>query len=143
MKYQINEGNFTIPDTTQDRTVNMLMLNYGPGGLTLVVTRDQIQQGETLDAMLTRQLRVLASQVKAFKEQQRELVVVGAAQLQGVRVATSFKQNNASLHQLQTMVRVGGDGVLVFTLSCASPLTAEQHACAQQVLDSFTLPANA
>lgn len=138
MHYQINEGAFTIPDSSQDRSVNMLVLNHGPGGLTLVVTRDQLQEGEQLDGMLTRQLRTLGTQVKAFRQQDREQVEVGSARLPALRVATSFKQNNASIHQQQTMVQLGGNAVLVFTLTCSSPLTAEQQAYGQQLLDSFT-----
>lgn len=138
MQYQINEGSFTVPDSTQDRSVNMLVLNQGPGGLTLVVTRDQMQEGESLDAMLTRQLRTLASQVKAFKQQEREEITVGEARLPGLRVATFFKQNNVGIHQQQTIVQLGGSAVLVLTLTCSSPLTADQGAYAQQLLDSFT-----
>jgi len=138
MDYYINEGSFHIPEQAQDRSVNMLVLNHGPGGLTLVVTRDRLQEGEGLDGFLARQLRTLASQVKGFRQQDPVALAVGPAQLPALRVATSFKQNQASIHQLQMAVVLGGDAVLVMTLSCSSPLNAEQTAYAQQLLDSFT-----
>lgn len=138
MDYHINEGSFHIPDGAQDRSVNMLVLNHGPGGLTLVVTRDQLQEGEQLDGFLARQLRTLASQVKGFRQQEAVPLAVGAARLPALRVATSFKQNQASVHQLQTAIMLDAASVLVMTLSCAAPLTAEQMAYAQQLLDSFT-----
>jgi len=138
MNYQINEGSFALPPQAQDRSVNMLVLNHGPGGLTLVVSRDMAQDGEALDAMLRRQLRTLGSQVKNFKQQDPIAVQVGEARLSALQVSTSFKQNNATVYQLQTMVALGGNAVLVFTLTCASPLTQEQAAYAQQLLDSFT-----
>lgn len=138
MDYYINEGSFHIPEQAQDRSVNMLVLNHGPGGLTLVVTRDRLQEGEGLDGFLARQLRTLASQVKGFRQQDAVALAVGPAQLPALRVATSFKQNQASIHQLQTAIVLGGDAVLVMTLSCSSPLNAEQMAYAQQLLDSFT-----
>jgi len=137
MNYHVNEGSFSIPDSTEDRSVNMLVLNHGPGGLTLVVTRDMVPEGEQLDAFLERQLRTLATQVKNFRQQAMVPVNVGAAQLPGVQIATSFKQNNASMYQLQTAIALGAGAVLVLTLSCSSPLTAEQAAYAQQLLDSF------
>ena len=140
MNYHINEGSFTIPDQAQDRSVNMLVLNLGPGGLTLVVTRDLVEEGEDLDGFLTRQLRTLASQVKAFKQQERVALTVGAAQLPALQIASSFKQNNASIHQRQTVVRLAGNAVVVFTLTCAAPLNAEQEAYLQQLLDSFAPP---
>lgn len=141
MDYHINEGSFRIPDQAQDRSVNMLLLNHGPGGLTLVVSRDVLQEGEALDGFLARQLRTLASQVKAFKQHSMAAITVGAAQLPAVQIATSFKQNNASIHQLQTAILTDGRAVLVLTLTCSSPLTAEQSAYAQSLLDSFTLAA--
>ena len=137
MDYHINEGSFRIPDQAQDRSVNMLLLNHGPGGLTLVVTRDRLQQGEQLDGFLVRQLRTLASQVKQFRQQEPVSLSVGSAQLPALRIASSFKQNNATVHQLQTAILTGG-AVLVLTLTCAAPLTAEQTEYAQQLLDSFT-----
>lgn len=142
MNYHINEGSFALPPQSQDRSVNMLVLNFGPGGLTLVVTRDLAQEGEPLEAMLRRQLRTLGTQVKQFKQGEPLALQVGPAQLPAVQVATSFKQNNASVHQLQTMVALPAKAVLVFTLTCASPLTSEQQAYAAQLLASF-VPAEA
>lgn len=138
MDYQISEGLFHVPDAFQDRSVNMLVLNHGPGGLTLVVTRDRLQEGEVLDGFLGRQLRTLASQVKGFRQQDIVALGAGAAQLPAAQVATSFRQNNASIHQLQTAILLGDGAVLVLTLSCASPLTEEQVAYARQLLESFT-----
>jgi hypothetical protein len=138
MDYRINEGSLRIPAQAQDRSVNMLILNHGPGGLTLVVTRDRLQEGEDLDGFLTRQMRTLASQVKQFRQQPAEAVTVGPAQLAGRRTATSFKQNNATVHQLQTAILLDAAAVLVLTLTCAAPLNGEQLAYAQQLLDSFT-----
>lgn len=140
MDYHINEGRFHIPDQAQDRSVNMLVLNHGPGGLTLVVSRDVLQAGEQLDGFVNRQLRTLASQVKGFRQQEPARVNVGVARLPALRIATSFKQNNASIHQLQTAVLLdaGAGAVLVLTLSCSAPLTSEQSDYAQALLDSFT-----
>jgi hypothetical protein len=138
MNYHINEGSFAIPEQAQDRSVNMLILNHGPGGLTLAVTRDMKQQGEELGAFVSRQLRTLAAQVKQFKQQEPVALAVGPAQLPALQISTSFKQNNATMHQLQTVVMLDASRVLVLTLTCAAPLTPEQTVYAQQMLDSFT-----
>lgn len=138
MDYHINEGSFIIPEQAQDRSVNMLILNHGPGGLTLAVTRDMLQQGEELDAFVSRQLRTLAAQVKQFRQQEPVALTVGTSRLPALQIGTSFKQNNATMHQLQTVVMLDATRVLVLTLTCAAPLTAEQTAYAQQLLDSFT-----
>lgn len=138
MDYHVNEGSFAVPDTAQDRSVNMLILNHGPGGLTLAVTRDVLPQGEALEAFVLRQLRTLASQAKQFKQGEPTAVTVGAAKLPAVQVGTSFRQNNAGIHQLQTALLLDDSKVLVLTLTCSAPLTPEQAAYAQQLLDSFT-----
>jgi hypothetical protein len=136
--YHIQEGAFTLPPQAQDRSVNMLVLNHGPGGLTLVVTRDVVQEGEALDAMLRRQLRTLGTQVKQLKQQEPVALQVGPAALPAFQVALSFKQNNASVYQVQTVVALDGNAVLAFTITCAAPLTSDQAAYAQEMLDSFT-----
>ncbi|MES2742635.1 MAG: DcrB-related protein [Pseudomonadota bacterium] len=138
MRYQINEGSFAIPAQTHDRSVNMLALNLGPGGFTLVLTRDQLPAGEELDAFLTRQLRTLGSQVKQFKQQDKIALRVGPQQLPALQVGLSFKQNNSTVHQLQTVLVLSNRAVLVITVTCAAPLTAEQTAAVQHMLDSFT-----
>jgi hypothetical protein len=138
MKYQINEGSFTLPATAQDRSVNMLLLNYGPGGLSLVVTREEAQQDDDLDGFLTRQMRTLGTQVKELKQHARREVQVGPAQLPGLQITTSFKQNNARMHQLQTVFQPSPNLMLVLTLTSAAPLTQEQSLYGEQLLASFT-----
>lgn len=137
MNYRINEGSFVIPSSAHDRSVNMLVLNLGPGGLTLIATRDQLETGEDLKGFLIRQLRTLASQVKDFKQQDSVPLAVGSMQLPALQLTSSFKQNSASIHQRQTVIQLSGSAVLVFTLTCASLLTTEQDALFQQLLDSF------
>lgn len=140
MQYHINEGSFQLPPDAQDRSVNMVILNAGPGGFTLVVTRDQLEEGEALDEIMQRQIRTLGLQVKQLKQQDSIAVVVGATQLQGLQVGITFKQNNATVHQLQTMVALADNKVLVFTLTSAAPLTPDQRVIAQQMLASFVPP---
>lgn len=137
MKYTINEGVFDIPEAANDRSVNMLVLNLGPNGLTLVVSRDVLPAQEDLMVVLRRQLRVLASQVKSFTQRNIEEVEVGACRLRGLQVSCNFKQNGATVHQLQTMVLLDATGILTFTLTSASVLTEEQRAYAGQMLSTF------
>lgn len=141
MQYHINEGSFSLPPDAEDRSVNMVVLNAGPGGFTLVVTRDRLEPGEALLELMQRQIRTLGLQVKGLKQQDSVAVPVGAARLPAQQIGLSFKQNNASVHQLQTAIELPEQRVLVFTLSSAAPLTAEQRAIAQQLFDSFVPPA--
>ena len=45
MHYAIHEGTFELPDAALDRTVNILMMNAGPGGLNLVIARGRLRDG--------------------------------------------------------------------------------------------------
>ncbi|PMS35432.1 hypothetical protein B0G57_105163 [Trinickia symbiotica] len=137
MDYAINEGTFTLPDTAIDRTVNAILVNLGPGGLSLVVSREPLQVEESEEAFIDRQLKAAARQVPSFKEVARRAVTVGVEKLPGTQIDLVLEQSGATLHQLQTVFRVGGDRMVVMTLTCAKPLDAEQIAFAQQMLDSF------
>ena len=55
MHYAIHEGTFELPDAALDRTVNILMMNAGPGGLNLVIARGRLRDGENLDAFVARE----------------------------------------------------------------------------------------
>lgn len=137
MKYILNEGAFEIPDSTQDRTVNVLILSEAPAGLSLVVNRDRLEPGEDFEGFIKRQLNNVSRQVKQFQEHGRRSVKIGASQLVGVQLDTSFKQNSQTFHQQQTVFQIPSGLILVTTLTSAIPLTQEHRALAQRMLDSF------
>ncbi|RKP46384.1 DcrB-related protein [Trinickia fusca] len=137
MDYAINEGTFTIPDSAIDRTVNMVLLNFGPGGLSLVVSRDTLLDEESEEAFITRQVTAASRQVGEFTEHARRAVSVGAAQRPGTQLEYTFESNGATFHQLQTVFRVDDVRMLVLTVTCASPLEDEQRVMAQQMIESF------
>ncbi|CAN7171094.1 DUF1795 domain-containing protein [Trinickia sp. LjRoot230] len=138
MQYTLQEGSFVLPDAAADRTVNMLLLNTGPGALNLVVSRDKLRDGENLDAFIERQWTTAARQVSDLKEVARRPVFVGRKELHGVQIDSTMEQEGRTFHQSQTIFQLGADGrMLVMTLTCASPLTDEQQAAVKQMLDSF------
>ena len=137
MKYTLNEGAFELPDSTQDRTVNVLILSDAPAGLSLVVNRDWFEPGENFEAFIKRQVNTVSRQVKQFQEHARQNVKVGTARLAGLQLDTSFKQNSQTFHQQQTVFQVPSGMVLVVTLTSAIPLTREHRELSQRMLESF------
>lgn len=138
MNYTIHEGTFALPDAAADRTVNMLLLNIGPGGLSLVVSRDVLRDGETVDGFIERQWTTASRQVKDLVEVARRTVAVGVKQLPGVQIDSTMQQQGRTFHQSQTIFRIDDAGrMMVMTTTCASPLTDEQQTALQHMLDSF------
>lgn len=138
MHYAIHEGTFALPDTAVDRTVNMLFLNAGPGGPSLVVSRGTLRDGEDVDAFLAREWEVATRKVKDIKIQGRQPVKVGAAGWPGVQTEFTHEEDGRTFHQMQTAFQAGSTGqMIVMTLTCAAPFTDEQRAIAQRMLDTF------
>lgn len=137
MKYILNEGAIELPDNTQDRTVNVLILSDAPAGLSLVLNRDRLEPGEDFEGFIKRQVHTISRQVKQFQEHARRSVKIGVSQLAGLQFDTSFKQNGQTFHQQQTVFQVPSGMILVATLTSAIPLTQEHRALSQRMLDSF------
>jgi hypothetical protein len=137
MDYAFNEGAFTLPDAANDRTVNMILLNVGPGGPSLVISRDRLEVEESVEQFIDRQLTAASRQVKDLVEKSRRAITVGAAQLPATQIELTLKQNGATYHQVQTIFRVGGDRMIAVTVTCSMPLNDEQQALVQQMFDSF------
>jgi hypothetical protein len=144
MKYEIDEGALTIPDTLVDRTVNMLMSPDGRG-LSVVVTRDRLQSGEALEGFIKRQLADLSRQVNKFEEVGRAVATLGAQsgnQVTGIQIATRFKQSGQLTHQLQAVFELHErKQLLIFTCSSFAPHTDADKSTWQQLLTTFVIRA--
>ncbi|KVU93436.1 hypothetical protein WK76_00105 [Burkholderia ubonensis] len=138
MHYAIHEGTFALPDTALDRTVNMLFLPIGPGGLSLVVSRGQLRDGELIDAFVDREWALASRTAKDLTVQDRKSVTVGQMECPGVQTESTHEQDGRTFHQQQTAFRLDDAGrVIVMTLTSSAPLTDEQRELATRMLDSF------
>ncbi len=136
MHYTIHEGTFDLPDAALDRTVNILAMNVGPGGLNLVIARGRFRDGEDLDAFVAREWEVASRDTKLLNEQSRRTVIVGGRT--GLEITATLEQDDRTWHQLQTIFPSDDAGrVLVMTLTSAAPLSAEQAAVAERIFASF------
>jgi hypothetical protein len=140
MKYEIDEGSLTVPDGLVDRSVNMLMSPDGRN-LSVVVTRDHLQSGETVDGFIKRQLADLSRRVNKFEEIGRAPAILGAdpsTQIKGVQISTRFKQSGQLTHQLQAVFElVNRNHLLIFTCSSLAPHNDAEKSVWQQLLTSF------
>ncbi|WP_322044338.1 DUF1795 domain-containing protein [Paraburkholderia sp. J67] len=136
MHYAIHEGSFVLPDAALDRTVNILMLNEGPGGLNLVISRGRLREGEDLDAFVAREWALATREAPKLTERSRAAVsVAGRA---GIQIEATHEQDGRLRHQMQTVFPSDDSGrILVMTLTSAAPFTDEQRAIAARMLDSY------
>lgn len=136
MHYAIHEGTFVLPDAALDRTVNILMMNVGPGGLNLVISRGALRDGETIDVFIAREWELATRQAPGLVERSRQAATVGGRP--GVQIEATHEQDGKTQHQLQTVFPADDAGrMLVMTLTCASPFTDEQRALAEQMLTTY------
>jgi hypothetical protein len=141
LRYHINEGVITFPDTLVDRTVNMFMSPNG-SGLSMVVSRDKLQAGESLDGFIKRQMGDLSRQVNKFEEIARAEATLGATDpgLKGVQIASRFKQHGQQVHQLQAVFLLpDGVSVLIVTGTALAPHTDVEKGIWKQTLSTFEL----
>ncbi|MEJ1268280.1 DcrB-related protein [Pantoea ananatis] len=89
------EGHITLPDHYQDRTVNVFTL---PGENTPAfnISRDSMNDDETLSGYIDRQLTLMQKHLKGWKQTKRVPAVLGNNLLQGECVHASY------LRDLQT-----------------------------------------
>ena len=134
MNYHIHEGALNVFAWTQDRSLNVLsvQLPEHEQAAQVVISRDQLEAGETLEQSVTRQLHALERQVKQLLIHSRQGLSIGPNQWPAVAVYSELKQGEHTAWQAQVAMLDRGRGagaVLVFTLSATqalSPASVEQ-----------------
>lgn len=131
------EGRITLPDHYQDRTVNVFTL---PGENTPAfnISRDSLNDAETLSAYIDRQLTLMQKHLKGWKQTERVPAVLGNNLLQGECVHASYLRDGKRIFQQQAVFNTSENHVLVFTMTCTAILTAGNNQQFQALLASFS-----
>ena len=87
MQFHLNEGSFTLPDGLRDNSMNMLLTGHSGLDLSLIITRDRLDPGESFEAFVDRQIKAVTLQVSKFSIRPtfsiRKFAGVGRAVLAG------------------------------------------------------------
>ena len=140
MKYHINEGALTLPHPFEDRTMQVLMPLGSGIGLNLIVTRDPLEPGETVDDYLKRQLSDLRRQVAKYQESDRGRCFLGKPNdgMEGVYLELQYKQQGKFLYHLQGVFLMRDrQHVMSITGSASAPFTEAQRQAWHASVASF------
>ena len=143
MRYHFNEGYISTPEYSLDRTVHVLMPSPASGGLTIVITREDMEVDETPVQFVDRQMALAAKQVSKFSKGAPEPQRLGVrAKIEGVRFPVTYKQQGQTLHHVQAVFQLPDTRkMLSFTFTSPAALTPEQLQSVDAVLGSFELHA--
>lgn len=122
MPYVTQEGILNI-NYSIDQTINILTFNRtNAAPIQFIITRDPGESGESLVDSVNRQIKTLKRQVKDFAEINRQETTVGTSQWAAISIETRFKQAGQSIYQSQIITQLPNTTLLIFTLSCITPL---------------------
>lgn len=130
------EGVLTLPAGYRDRTVNVFT---APGLPALNLSRDLMEDGETLSGYITRQTALMAQHLKGWKELSRDAVAPGNDLGQGEAVEATYLRGGQRVSQRQAVFARPDGQVLVFTVSADGPLTGAHRDVLNGLLRSFRL----
>ncbi|XTZ39043.1 DcrB-related protein [Salmonella enterica] len=135
-----NEGQVTLPEGYQDRTVNIFT---PPGGdaPAFNISRDTLSQGEALAAYIDRQLALMEKHLKGWKLAERGVAVPGDNQMQGEILHASYLRDGRRTFQQQAVFNTQGAHILVFTMTATHALSEADSALFRSLLSSFRVHA--
>lgn len=106
--YTMHDAAFTLPDQLKDKTMHLFTLNdNGPSDFTLVVSRAELDQEDTLQTFSDRIVRELAKTMPKFELKERSEVEVDGQPAVEIRYA--WRSEGVFLHQRQTIVLTSSD----------------------------------
>lgn len=142
--YRFNEGSIELPlERYTDRTANILILGQPETSqFNLTISRDRLREGEDLAAYVTRQIELMAKNIKGHTVQQRGPVSLGSAdrEVPGEFIDATHPSGGKTFFQRQAAFPLGApfDGqVLVFSVTQDRPFAANFQGEWEHVLGSF------
>lgn len=141
MNYLTHEIAIDLPALTMDRSVNVLTLTEPEGGtpFQIIINRDLLLNGETLQECFERQVGLVTRQAQSFKTLARQAGPVGPDDIQAIVIESRFTQAGKSHHQLQAMFVIDPPRLMVLTLSSHVPLGPGHREVWMRLLSSLRL----
>jgi len=138
MDYQLQEGQITLPEGYQDRSVNMFVLgNSVPAPLSITVSRDNLLPGETLKPYVERQVKLIAAKLRGYTLLGKKPASLGEVALEGLQVDAYYLNDGRPLYQRQAAFELEPGRALVFSTTSQGDFSASQNQAWLDLLASF------
>ncbi|PIT13345.1 DcrB-related protein [Snodgrassella alvi] len=138
MHYNTNDTQFEIPSTNlQDSTLNIL--KFKDLGTSLVMSRSQLAEEETLESSLDDQLKRLENSVKGLKFEQKNKISFGKNQdIEAFELRNQFIKGTEKVYQYQLVCLIP-DTRTMFAMSYVknTELGEQELAHWQQIKQNF------
>lgn len=135
--YQINEGAIDLPDDWADRSMNVFTPDESENPeWNIVVSRDKLEEGETLDGYLEKQLEEMPKALPRFRLQSNEETRLD--DFPARRVVSTWIGEGGTVRQKQTVIVKDGKS-LVFTFTVLERLHQKYENVLDEFLNSFVL----
>ncbi|MDQ2746658.1 MAG: DUF1795 domain-containing protein [Acidobacteriota bacterium] len=129
--YHINEGTFDLPDEWMDRSMNIFTPDASDTPeWNIVVSRDKLDEGETLEDYLEKQLEEMPKALPRFQLKSNEEITVDDYPAR--KVISTWIGEKGTLRQKQIVLVKDGKS-LVFTFTVLERLNNKY----ENVLDNF------
>ncbi len=144
MKYVIQELELNVPEPFQDRSVNALLLGAKqPPDFNLVISRDIVPTGESLEHTVKKQIQVISSSQESFKEThpsaKRTVAREDGGQTEGIELAIRYKTKGTVFYQRHLYASLGGRKILIIVGTAVGLWEAKDEATWNGLIDSLRL----
>ena len=135
--YHINEGTIELPDEWIDRTMNVFTPDTSENPeWNIVVSRDKLDEGETLGDYLDKQLAEMPKALPRFRVQSNEEITVNDYPAR--KVVSTWIGEKGTLRQKQ-IVFVRDGKSLVFTFTVLERLNHKYDSVLDKFIKSFNV----
>jgi len=144
MNFHTNELTIDLPEIINDRSVNVLTVAAPQGGVPfqIIINRDLLLSGESLQQCFDRQVAQMTRQTQVFKAVSKQAVQIGQDRLEGLEIESSFTQTGKTFHQIQAMWVTQAPHLLVLTLSSPVAINDGHRKIWRHALQSLRMPPN-
>jgi hypothetical protein len=104
----------------------------------ITISRDKLGDHNNPEEYILSQLAILQKQMKDWQQEVHQPVVLGNNLTTGIMITYDFlRPDNLRLYQKQAVFTLNMDDLLIFSLSKAAPMTAEELQLFSDTLKSF------
>ncbi|WJF92127.1 DcrB-related protein [Paraburkholderia bonniea] len=140
MQYPLPEGLIETPAPVLDQSMNVLVFQEpeSRANYTIVINRDRMNAGETVERYCQRQIKTLGRQFDEYTVEQELVLHARESVHPYATFASRFRQSGTPVHQIQCAIRLADEsGVIIFTLGSSAPFNEAQRAHHATVVSSF------